>query len=103
MTEDDTEPCRHLASEQLDELEKLADQATPGPWAACTSYNELGAAAEGPFHEVLGDYSESRETWEDKLARAQLDAEFIAASREAVPRLIARVREFEYALQAMVK
>jgi hypothetical protein len=74
----------------LDSLQKLADDATPGPWVdrinydGPCQYDMAQTYAIGPFHR------ESPST--DQFKRAHADADFIAASREAVPKLIQALR-----------
>jgi hypothetical protein len=108
----------------IDELEALAKAATPGPWDVGVIHNEgeYGTGEDsysgfksyvvgcGPVDnwksivdtsnsdvamiEVDGDY-DSTDTWDEV---GKCNASFIAAAREAVPALIARVRELEAAL-----
>ncbi len=72
-----------ITEEELDRLEKLCDAATKGPW---TSYIE-GRDCESGSHFIMtaGDDIE--------LSGATIaDYDFIAAARQAVPRLIAEIR-----------
>lgn len=67
----------------LDELERLCNAATPGPW----TLDEADWQITGPDGELICDIADVAAD----LARA--DAAFIAAARLALPRLIAKVRE----------
>lgn len=75
-----------MSTAELDELERLADDATPGPWKEFT-------ANKG------SDLSETFVHGPDKrwLARdfEPFNARFVAAAREAVPALIAEVRRLQ--------
>lgn len=71
----------------LDALEQLAAQATPGPWEV-DDCNNIRIAPKGrPIVATIHDD-------EDYLPR-MADAQYIAAACNAVPELIARVRELE--------
>jgi hypothetical protein len=91
-----------ITDEELAESERLEQAATPGPWQAgrsdTVSYDSTG---DGPYknvyingnrrHPVFGDILP------DIVARGETEhcvanAEFIAASRTAVPALIAEIR-----------
>jgi len=65
-----------MTEEDLDKLEQLSTVATPGPWVADM------AGIRAPNHDSVAD------AWSDNPH----DAAFIAASREAIPALIAEVR-----------
>jgi hypothetical protein len=64
----------------LDELERLCEAATPGPWAIDENRDGLRAANGNPI----------AETWNG--TRRLDDARFIEAARYALPKLIAFVR-----------
>lgn len=83
---------------ELDRLEKLANEATPGPWFV----NDCHGTSDG-YCWYLSIDRES--TADEKLHGApgkmtmfatssvvKLDADFIAAAREAIPKLIAALR-----------
>lgn len=78
-----------MTHKELDELQALADAATPGPWDSVLS----GPHAYPGYHDVV------RNRGADLVGMIAHnhpgDARFIAAAREAVPRLIARIRELE--------
>lgn len=76
---------------ELDELEKLANAATPGPWEALDN---------GDAYVVLGDVTDIC------CPHHAEDMEFIASSREAIPKLIVevrRLREKNEALQGLAR
>lgn len=69
----------------LDELERLAKAATPGPWEV-DDCNNIRIAPKGrPIVATIHDY-------EDYLPR-MTDARYIVAACNSVPSLIARLRE----------
>lgn len=75
----------------LDELERLCDAATPGPWS------DANWEISGPDREVIFDIP-------DVAADvAQADAAFVAAARHALPKLIAKVRELQAELDRIDK
>ncbi len=78
-----------LTDERLVELEALAEVATPGPWSRTFGPREpsrvWASDDDAEPLAVLGGYVEGT----DSVA----DAEFIAAAREALPALLAEVRE----------
>ena len=67
----------------LDELQALADAATPGPWQHTGAGNVYSRKAGG--HHAVGFTTLSLD-----------DADFIAACRTEVPKLIAEVRRLRY-------
>ena len=88
-----------MTPEEIAELKRLAEAATPGPWIA---YDEnegvfpprpLWCVANDQYHNPIGN--------DEPCFGATLeygsggDAEFIAAAREAIPRLIAHVEELQ--------
>lgn len=82
-----------MAELDYDALQRVADAATPGPW-------QLGSQTHGP-NAIVRDaegLSIIQDVWVcDADASAPENAEFIAASRSAIPALLARVRELERA------
>jgi hypothetical protein len=95
--------------EELARWQKLADAATPGPWIKdAPSYAMpwmVGRALphdDGPQREVIcsldveyGNTDDAPRALALDYDQAVADAAFIASARDAVPRLIARVRELE--------
>lgn len=71
-----------FTKEQLDEWERLANAATPGPWAF-DGLRGVYVNQVAPMRAVV------------QLPVGAPDCEFIAAARTAIPALIARVRELE--------
>lgn len=78
-----------VTDEQIDELERLEREATPGYWSnthdncprsngiLCGSYWVVGNVGEGPCGDIM----------------STLDARLIAAARNALPALLAELRE----------
>jgi hypothetical protein len=81
------------SEEQIAEWQRLADEATPGPWG----WGGSGVAG-GECGEVLiakTDWSDVEGLSAEVLNRNRDNGRFIAAAREAVPALIARLAEVE--------
>jgi hypothetical protein len=74
-----------VTSEELKQLEELASKATKGPWT-------LDDPEDDGQIEV---FSHAHLSLVANLVLGKRDAEFIAAARTAVPKLIERVRELE--------
>ena len=97
-----------LTDARLAEMEALASDATPGPWK-CGRYKLAG----DPAFEVVGPSSENRRLivqtvvgdarCPEHTLQEQANAQFVAASREAVPALIAEVRRLRETLEAIAK
>jgi hypothetical protein len=82
-----------MTKKELDELETLANAATPGPW--------LAQGVLGRVMWICTDSGCNVVCAEDREMDFRMeDGEFIAAAREAIPRLIARVRELEAEIDA---
>lgn len=90
-----------MKREELDEIRKRADKATPGPWY----YTKWHVATEP---DITGGYPPNPasicETADGEYIENynQADAEFIANARQDVPALLAeveRLQHFEWALQ----
>ena len=85
-----------LTTEQLDEWGALAKAATPGDWRVVK--NRDGTV------NVVCDYSEAGDRYSTKIClvngKSENAAVFIAASRAAVPALIAEVDRLETELEA---
>lgn len=89
---------KELSEADLDQIERLIDAATPGPWfsyrvgrdaEAATNYVETGTCNElGTFRciEVAG--------------ASEADQDFIASARQELPRLLFEVRVLRARLQA---
>lgn len=74
---------------KLSEIEKAAEGATPGPWASRIT----GDAISGPTAVVVEDAQGKRVATLDLGDTEHSLAEWIAASREAVPALTAALRD----------
>ena len=78
-----------------DELRRLAEAATPGPWSHSPSRGEAGRGFEAQVWDANGEallfFSDGRTIG----AEADANAAFIAAAREAVPLLLDRVAKAE--------
>lgn len=73
--------------DELAEWSRLADAATHGPWVAvCPRIN---------IRIMAGDLFVMESGKDGGIVRQEADAAFIAASRSALPRLLARVKELE--------
>ena len=76
----------------LNELERLAEAATPGPWETVTygiyARNHRGHLI--PVAETI-----LPDCFDDAYTAHKKDAAFIVAACNAVPELIARIRELE--------
>ena len=81
-----------MAELDYDALQRLADAATEGPWQWTREPGDEEGSLEAPSEEgyVLGVYGMHTEGF---IAVGKADAEFIAASRQAIPALLDRVRE----------
>ena len=80
-----------MTAAELDALEALANAATPGPWVLVTS--RVGPAS--PHHAPKVDHavmSNGGPIVAFGLHSQRADPRFIAASRDAMPKLIAQVR-----------
>lgn len=79
--------------EQLAEWDRLASEATSGPWTDGEGFGYFCVSTQGEA--CFGSCGCCVEPM------SQLDAAFIAAARTAVPALIARVRELEWELATL--
>lgn len=89
---------------QIDQWRALAEAATPGPWklhlvddTTIISNNGLDICTTCDSAEV-----ERHDSYNIEYERMEADAAFIAASREAVPALIAEVERLREALGAAI-
>lgn len=81
-----------ITATELDELERIAKLATPGPWRV----DEDGdLRAGGPAAYLRSLATLYAPIVDDDDSRNDADVAFIAAARDALPRLIAQVRELE--------
>lgn len=85
-------------ADRLDEWEKLASAATPGPWGfkICAVTGTCGFIADGDHDETevfIEAFPDIQFAGEGDEAQAKANAAFIAAAREAIPALIEMVRE----------
>src|SRR5690554_4314067 len=84
---------RHAMTIDLDKLERLEREATPGKWFAEVMRDDAREPTEifasGPAHEVRGSGTENHPRASGKAAK---DARLIAALRNAAPALIAELR-----------
>jgi hypothetical protein len=78
-----------ITSEQLEAWERLAKEASRAPWAR----NGFGIFADIDCDIKVICYTANNK--KSRTHRNEANAAFIAASRTAVPALIARVRELE--------
>ena len=83
-----------LNDQQLAELKALADAATPGPW-----WSGECVPADGHALAWLGNMFVDCNGGQKNYAEPSHDAEFIAASREAIPALIADLKEVQRELE----
>lgn len=88
-----------ITNEQLAEWERLASEATPGPWTLESGWEQsdpglyITGGGKGPGEGLVyasGDYGEP-EQYIDVVLREH-DAAFAVAAREAVPVLVEEVR-----------
>lgn len=91
-----------MKKEELARLKELADKATPGEWKAFElgSWGGQGFGVFLPTSELQKHGNESKQNCfanDNKLGNPH-DALFIAASREAVPKLIEMVARYQKAL-----
>lgn len=77
-----------MTDEELEELKKLCDDATPGPWKWKMEWKENGhySGSMGELDPGVLWYGMDGE--EGIYSPKQADAEFIASAREAIPSLI---------------
>lgn len=84
-----------MTEDDLKRLETLCAKATMGPWKATPSIPsaDVGLYMDGgPDEDLLIDFSHPNAVW---------DVHFIAVARDAVPRLIAEVRDLKHQVQIM--
>jgi hypothetical protein len=72
-----------LTDEELDELERLCNAATPGPWQSFVEGRDHSSGSS--FVRTAGEDIEF-------LGATSADQDFIASARQAVPRLLREIR-----------
>lgn len=89
----DAPPSTAVGDLDLDALQRLCDAATPGPWV----YSELLASIGGRDGALVCAMTTSRldEAGDEQNPQAAADGEFLEAARDALPKLIAKVRDLE--------
>lgn len=88
-----------MTAAELDALEALANAATPGPWVVVFDASGRVAWIKGPKHVgVVDSYGST-----PSLDCSGSDGEFIAAAREAVPKLIAQIRDLGRQLSGLCR
>lgn len=86
-----------LTDADLDQLDALAEAATPGPW----HYNPNGKGVEGDGWVRASDRGHEFDVVTETYWRKE-DAAFIAAARLAIPALVAEVRRLRGVASAAV-
>lgn len=91
------------AQEWLDELERLREAATPGPWKHNIEPRRDGMGFIWPFSSIESEDTKAIEDEEenvtDSITRA--DAAYIVAACNAVPRLIEMVQDMSSVIAGM--
>lgn len=83
-----------ITNEELEEAQKLCDAATPGPWKFDEECQHLFSEADATiviYARVDIGYT-SQVEWMEVEAK---DAEFIAKSRELIPKLLAEIQRLK--------
>ena len=83
--------------DDLAELQRLCDAATPGPWTLDED-GDLRAGGRAPHGLYAVATLLAPATTEDSAESNDATARFIAVARDALPKLIARVRVLEHRL-----
>ena len=91
------------AQEWLDELERLREAATPGPWKHNIEPRRDGMGFIWPFSSIESEDAKAIEDEEenvtDNITRA--DAAYIVAACNAVPRLVEMVQDMSCTMAGM--
>jgi len=74
-----------------DELERLAKEATPGPWTADVDYH-YGPIVTDPKGDIVADYT----LWEGDRDEARTNAALIANLRNNLPAILSALRQREH-------
>lgn len=82
-----------ISETELTELERLADAATKGPWDASDNY-VLSDVLNGERGKIVAECFAGNPVYGDNCN----DTHFIAAARDAVPKLIVECRRLRAAL-----
>ena len=97
-----------LTDEQLAAIRARADVATPGPWTwrggNLVTLNDTASRSSSMGRCVLaidGEATSINDLVEWEYVREAEDAEFIAASREDIPALLAHIDELEYIVRKL--
>jgi hypothetical protein len=86
-------PEEPLSDEQLDELERLTAEATPGPWTANIEEEApIGGQSMIGLDGLPDDFPPDMYVYHDRETAPAADLKFIAAARNYMPRLIAELR-----------
>jgi hypothetical protein len=86
-------PEEPLSDEQLDELEQLTAEATPGPWTAnIEEETPIGGQSMIGLDGLPDDFPPDMYVYHDRNTAPAADLKFIAAARTYMPRLIAELR-----------
>jgi hypothetical protein len=85
-----------LTDDDLAELERLHAKATPGPWEVdtCDDPDEL---RDDGWYFIWSDHGQVTTHWHSRNSRT--NHQLIAATRNALPALLAEVRRLRLALQ----
>lgn len=94
-----------ITAEELAELRRLHEAATPGPWTSRKAYMDTdGAFDYGIVGHVDGELRVIAETFGrvavSKFPPAKESAEFIAAARNALPRLLDEIERLRAVIRA---
>lgn len=82
-----------MTNEELDALQALCDGATAGPWGVTGAFNQLvDSAPDSDDPRTITAEVWKRNAMREPTEQGKADLSFIAASRTALPALIAEVR-----------
>jgi hypothetical protein len=83
-----TKPMDTLTNEELDQIESRCNRASPGPWKPMVEGRDHTSGSSF----IMTGTTESPGNDIELLGATVEDQDFIAASRQDVPRLVAEVR-----------
>ena len=89
---DNTKHNSFVSPKEIAELKRLAEAATPGPWSPIWDTDFYNAGMPERFADKIQIGGVDRDAFAELEPG---DAEFIAAARTAIPRLIAHVEELQ--------